>query len=86
MQITLSQLKEIAKAGYATSCVYNKLIDECSIEWDDTISILLYPKDMIEILHIEMNKSSYVCLNADGDNFNHLAAIRKMEELGLIIN
>lgn len=85
MQITLSQLKEIAKAGYERSSVYNKkLIDECSIEWDDTISLLLYPKDMIAILHIEIYSASCVYIDANGYYFNHLAAIRKMEELGLI--
>lgn len=81
MQITLSQLKEIAKAGYAKSSL--KITIDKATDMDDNDSeYTLLNKDGIPIFSVFVG-NNHVSF-AETFFFNHLAAIRKMEELGLI--
>lgn len=105
MQITLSQLKEIAKAGYgyvwdsfpewndandfvsgSSSTIYRLTVAEITYISEDE-----YSCDSVELVDktfftlIVGKLSHYVQLKPIPQYyFNHLAAIRKMEELGLI--
>lgn len=106
MNITLDQLKEIAKAGYGVKkliwCDYDaegtdiiileERSDYCVYKLRASMLSLLPPKTTIGwstcfSIHISKDKglvnlysSNYPTLTP----FNHLTAIRKMEELGLI--
>lgn len=85
MQITLSQLKEIAKAGYESNNSYSNFIDKCdSLEEDDS-EYQLYDSNCNcrSIFSLFYPNKKFVSFDAEWP-FNHLAAIRKMEELGLI--
>lgn len=81
MTINLEQLKEIAKAGYAKSSM-TRTIDKANYMDVTDSEYTLLNKDGIQIFSV------FVCNNhvsfAETFFFNHLAAIRKMEELGLI--
>lgn len=78
MNITLDQLKEIAKAGYNRHPSILLDIENNSIAINNntihTDSILLCVIKQDDFIHIQ----------ATDTKFNHLAAIRKMEELGII--
>lgn len=111
MQITLQQLKEIAKAGYGDGVLSSNIFNlESSYifvenENESFIRYILRSKYLFNIwmhrpdgyldsdysyekvLEIEI-ADGYVnittCQLYVSSKFNHLAAIRKMEELGLI--
>lgn len=91
MQITLSQLKEIAKAGYKESKVmFHKLdefefcpsvmakIQDCHVYYVDKNG---YSRTILRILYRDKKT---VSIYENTRTFNTIAAIRKMEELGLI--
>lgn len=97
MNITLDQLKEIAKAGYVgmpypVTKELTESIDECSIYisktiYDGTLFRLhkkgcLIPSYILDVVICGISKVYFNTPRAF--SFNHLAAIRKMEELGII--
>lgn len=81
MTINLEQLKEIAKAGYGKSSMIITIDKATDIDITDSEYTLLN-KDGIQIFSVFIG-SNHVSF-AETFFFNHLAAIRKMEELGLI--
>lgn len=85
MQITLQQLKEIAKAGYkGCSGYYLAVLDKCTLNGVNDCYGLHNPETKEDILYFESDNTGLIWIDSDGIKFNHLAAIRKMEELGLI--
>lgn len=81
MQITLEQLKEIAKAGYVSGKTYD-IIDFAYMGVGNCLYSLYIDGMQMDLFTLEYRKE-YIEFIADSP-FNHLAAIRKMEELGLI--
>lgn len=84
MQITLEQLKEIAKAGFQgwhTDFVYNN--SEYSYDEENNRYVMSWVNNPVFILWISKD-SEYVWFDSFRSPFNALAAIRKMEEIGLI--
>lgn len=81
MQITLDQLKEIAKAGYEDEA-YIEIIDRSTMNIDNSYRYSLH-HEYYEFVMNYAPKIGYVMFYPN-DHFNALAAIRKMEELGLI--
>lgn len=87
MSITLDQLKEIAKAGYRDNPYLLSLIDDSNSTererpYDNEIE--LYNVETSETLLVLRISDNLVYLGSEEFIFNHLAAIRKMEELGII--
>lgn len=82
MNITLDQLKEIAKAGYHKSLWG---IDRLRMyEFENTFT-LFDAGNMERYMSLAYDGRDYVNIYVFNiGNFNHLAAIRKMEELNLI--
>lgn len=87
MNITLDQLKEIAKAGSqdnekktAFDIKYlTAEINRGKLSGSKNKNLLYFGALSLEVII----NDNYVSFNAWG-GFNHLAAIRKMEELGII--
>lgn len=84
MQITLQQLKEIAKAGCESELLGKGLHIHQSVdyEWRNVYTLIDYSGAVILKLIVGFEHVSIPVIFTS--NFNHLAAIRKMEELGLI--
>lgn len=84
MQITLQKLKEIAKAGYEGELPGKGLNVNQSVDYEyrNVYTLLDYSGAIILKLVVGFKHVSIPVLFTS--NFNHLAAIRKMEELGLI--
>ncbi|MBK5723000.1 hypothetical protein JGH11_19205 [Dysgonomonas sp. Marseille-P4677] len=83
MNITLDQLKEIAKAGYESN-ISDFNMNGCYIRGTET-SIALLDGDCIYLFLICYdNENTFIHFDRTNARFNHLAAIRKMEELGII--
>ncbi|MFT3994815.1 MAG: hypothetical protein QM660_10935 [Dysgonomonas sp.] len=97
MQITLEQLKEIAKAGYE-ECqpeIVSRLLDtdyELNLLNSGKLYILecectelnIIGKNYESIIGLRYVSPIFVEVRGYYSQFNSLAAIRKMEELGLI--
>lgn len=84
MQIILDQLKEIAKAGYG-EFVTNTMWSDSDFSYDleNFRYVIKYANEPIFMLWCN-HKMDYLYFDSSRTVFNHLAAIRKMEELGLI--
>lgn len=88
MKITLDQLKEIAKAGYGGTLSNFKM--EGTYFEEGHLSRILKDGDcnyIFQIYHtnaFNADNQWYIRFDKTSKSFNHLAAIRKMEELGLI--
>lgn len=80
--INLEQLKEIANAGYHKSLFNRNKLKM----YESENTFYLFDSDRMErYMSIAFDGRDYVNIEVFNiDNFNHLAAIRKMEELGLI--
>lgn len=72
MNITLYQLKEIAKAGYGDSKYMDMIYPIFSVTTDHKNFVQFHA----DFMGLGIDQSRF--------SFNALAAIRKMEELGLI--
>lgn len=84
MNITLQQLKEIAKAGYGEFITDTMLSDsELTYDAENFRYVIKYANEPVFMLWCN-HKMDYLYLDSFRTVFNHLAAIRKMEELGLI--
>ncbi len=81
MNITQSELKEIAKAGYG-NCKTSEFIEYSYMSVGNCLYSLYIDGMQMDLFTLEYRKG-YVEFISDSP-FNHLAAIRKMEELGLI--
>lgn len=86
MQITLEQLKEIAKAGYQDNGIFvgdNAAMNSKIYSGNNETEYALIDRSE-NILVVSVISDDYIDIDSRGFSFNHLAAIRKMEELGLI--
>lgn len=82
MTINLEQLKEIANAGYHKSLWG---IDRLRMYESENTFTLFDSENMGRYMSLAYDGRDYVNIYVFNIlNFNHLAAIRKMEELGLI--
>lgn len=87
MNITLDQLKEIAKAGYGSNRCEKmdfRFVDQKVLEYKDYILLDQHCLQWYNYLKIRVRSNVNFSIIDVSDNFNHLSAIRKMEELGLI--
>lgn len=84
MQITLSQLKEIAKAGYGSISLGRNLLRHSSVDSGGRYTHTLTDNSGAIIMQLITGLKYASIPISFTSNFNHLAAIRKMEELGLI--
>lgn len=81
MNITLDQLKEIAKAGSGENTHAATWVDYADYKAHPENWCLEYRNN--ELLSVTII-GDYVNVNSGNQYFNTLAAIRKMEELGII--
>lgn len=94
MKITIEQLKEIAKAGYESDIIdsYSEKMemsfiegcDPCVDEYRLSINDKSTWINNLFIFYFDNRRNFVEFWHENGFTFNHLAAIRKMEELGLI--